>query len=120
MQIGELAHRTGASPRALRHYEARGLLVPERTSGGYRDYSTDDIVRVAQIKTMIDAGLTTAAVKRYLDCARTGDHGTWLEMCPALRAELASVAEFLDRKQAELHERQQRLRAISGSGSSLQ
>lgn len=113
MQIGELASRTGASPRALRHYEERGLLVPERSSGGYRAYSQDDIVRVAQIKTMIDAGLTTASIKRYIACARDGDHGTWLELCPNLRAELASVAQRLDAKQAELSERKQRLHSLA-------
>lgn len=116
MQIGELASRTGASPRALRHYEERGLLVPDRSSGGYRNYDPEDIVRVAQIKTMIDAGLTTAAVKRYLDCARDGDHGTWLELCPNLRAELVAVAERLDAKQAELSERKQRLNRLASVG----
>lgn len=116
MQIGELASKTGASPRALRHYEDRGLIVPERTSGGYRAYSQDDIVRVAQIKTMIDAGLTTASIKRYIACARDGDHGTWLELCPNLRAELASVVECLDAKQAELSERKLRLHALASVG----
>lgn len=116
MQIGELASKTGASPRALRHYEERGLLVPERTSGGYRSYSQDDIVRVAQIKTMIDAGLTTASIQRYIACARDGDHGTWLELCPSLRAELASVVERLDVKQAELSERKQRLHDLAYVG----
>ncbi|MCT1367232.1 MerR family transcriptional regulator [uncultured Kocuria sp.] len=113
MQIGELASRTGASPRALRHYEERGLLFPERSSGGYRDYDPGDIVRVAQIKSMIGAGLTTASIKRYIDCAREGEHGTWLELCPSLRAELNSIAEHLDAKQAELSERKQRLHSIA-------
>lgn len=113
MQIGELASRTGASPHALRHYEERGLLVPERSRGGYRDYDQEDIVRVGQIKSMIDAGLTTASIKRYLDCARDGEHGTWLELCPNLRAALASVAERLDVKQAELSEKLQRLHSLS-------
>ena len=115
MQISELARKTGASARALRHYEERGLIIPERSSAGYRDYVQEDIIRVAQIKTMIDAGLNTASVKRYLDCARDGDHGTWLELCPDLRAELASISECLDRRQAELDGRQQRLHNLASA-----
>lgn len=115
MQISELAKSTGVSARALRHYEDRGLLAPERTSSGYRDYDETDIIRVAQIKTMIDAGLSTATIQRYLDCARAGDHGTSLEMCPSLRAELDSIAERLTSKQAELRLTQQRLDQIAAA-----
>lgn len=113
MQISELARVTGVSARALRHYEDRGLLIPERTHGGHRDYSEEDITRVTQIKTMISAGLNTATIQRYLDCARVGDHGTELEMCPNLRAELDAIAECLNAKQAELRERQQRLHELA-------
>ncbi|MGV9304358.1 MerR family transcriptional regulator [Nonomuraea sp. NPDC003727] len=55
MLISELAELTGASARALRHYEDRGLLVPTRNSSGYRDYSESDVTRVAQIRTMLSA-----------------------------------------------------------------
>lgn len=116
MQIGELAKLTGVSTRALRHYEDRGVLIPERTSGGYRVYTEADITRVAQIKAMISAGLGTATIKRYLDCARVGDHGTSLEMCPNLRAELDSIAECLSTKQTELQQTQRRLRELASIG----
>ena len=116
MQIGELAKSTGASARALRHYEDRGLLVPERTGGGYRDYSAEDVTRVSQIKAMIAAGLGTATIRRYLDCARTDDRGTLLEMCPDLRAELDSLAERLGAEQAELRATQQRLSELGAGG----
>ena len=116
MQISELARLTGVSARALRHYEARGLLLPDRTGGGYRDYDDTDVTRVAQIKTMIDAGLNTATIQQYLDCARSGDHGTSLEMCPNLRAELDGIAERLTRKQAELRRTEQRLHDLAAVG----
>jgi DNA-binding transcriptional MerR regulator len=107
--ISELAELTGVSARALRHYEDRGLLVPVRNSNGYRDYSAGDVTRVAQIRTMIAAGLGTAVIRRYLDCARTGDHGTFLEMCPDLRAELDLLGRRLDARQAEIRETRRRL-----------
>jgi len=37
-RIGELARRTGASPKALRLYEAMGLLPKPRRQGSYRIY----------------------------------------------------------------------------------
>lgn len=113
MQISELAQRTGVSARALRHYEERGLLHPERSSGGYRDYSELDIVRVARIKTMINAGLNTQAIRKYFECARDGEHGTTMEMCPHLRSELEAIAERLSAKQTELYDTQQRLKALA-------
>ncbi len=113
--ISELAELTGASARALRHYEDQGLLVPDRTSAGYRDFSAADVVRVAQIRTMISAGLGTATIRRYLDCVRTGEHGVSLEMCPDLRAELDALAASLEAKQRELREKQQRLSGLAAS-----
>ena len=116
VRIGELAKLTGASTRALRHYEDSGVLVPDRTDSGYRVYSEADITRVAQIKAMIAAGLGTSTIKRYLDCARVSDHGIHLEMCPNLRAELDEIAKSLSTKQTELRQTQQRLNALASPG----
>ncbi|MFB7252508.1 MerR family transcriptional regulator [Microbacterium sp. NPDC056234] len=116
MQIGELARLTGVSARALRHYEDQGVLVPVRTKGGYRDYTEEDVTRVAQIKAMIAAGLNVATIQRYLDCASGGNHGVSLEICPNLRAELTSIAEHIVAKQADLRERQLRLHELASIG----
>jgi DNA-binding transcriptional MerR regulator len=111
--IGELAERAGVSTRALRHYEDRGLLVPERDTNGYRIYADDDVVRVAQIRTMIAAGLGTDPIRRFIDCARTGDHGLSLEMCPDLRAELDALAATLTAQQDTLRQKRVRLCALA-------
>ncbi|WP_067860737.1 MerR family transcriptional regulator [Nocardia shimofusensis] len=115
MLIGELAERTGVSARALRHYEDRGLLHPTRDGNGYRVYAEADVVRVAQIQAMIAAGLGSSIIVRYLECARTGDHGTSLEMCPDLRASLDSVARRLDAQQREIGEMRRRLDGLIDS-----
>ncbi|MEV5838099.1 MerR family transcriptional regulator [Nocardia sp. NPDC052112] len=111
--ISELGKLTGVSARALRHYEDRGLLVPARNSNGYRDYDESDVTRVVQIRTMISAGLATSIIQRYLECARTADHGTFLQMCPDLRAELDAIAERLDARQAELRQARRRLTELA-------
>ena len=113
MLISRLAELTGVSPRALRHYEDRHLLVPERDTNGYRVYSQTDVTRVAQITTMIAAGLGTETIHRYLDCVRTGDHGTSLEMCPQLRADLDALGERLASQQSAIRQTQERLSALT-------
>lgn len=40
--IGDVAKRSGASRKAVRLYEARGILPPaRRTASGYRVYSSE-------------------------------------------------------------------------------
>jgi len=110
--ISELAARTGVSARALRHYEHRGLLAAQRDINGYRVYAEPDVPRVLQIKAMINAGLATSTIRRYIDCARTGEHGTTLEMCPDLRAEIDAISARIDQQQAQLSDTKQRLCAL--------
>jgi DNA-binding transcriptional MerR regulator len=52
-QIGVLAALSGVTPRALRLYEARGLLgEPERAEAGYRLYGTAELVRAIRIRRL--------------------------------------------------------------------
>ena len=57
MRIGELARRTGVSTRLLRYYEEQGLMVPQRSANGYRDYSEEFVDQIAQIRSLLDGGL---------------------------------------------------------------
>ncbi|MFF4400832.1 MerR family transcriptional regulator [Streptomyces sp. NPDC001480] len=68
MRIGELAAATGASPRALRHYEQAGLITSERAANGYRAYDAGAVLRVRNIRNLLDAGLTLDDVRAFLPC----------------------------------------------------
>ena len=50
----------------LRAYEARGLVTPERTDGGTRRYSADDLDRLRRINALLDAGLNLAGIAMVL------------------------------------------------------
>lgn len=50
----------------LRVYERRGLIEPDRTSGGTRLYSRDDIERLHRIRDLLAAGLNIAGIDRVL------------------------------------------------------
>jgi DNA-binding transcriptional MerR regulator len=66
--IGELAKATGTTPRALRHYEQAGLIDAERSANGYRAYADGAVVRVRNIRVLLDAGLTLDDVRVFLPC----------------------------------------------------
>ncbi|MFD3666054.1 MerR family transcriptional regulator [Streptomyces sp. NPDC058659] len=68
MRIGELARRTGVSPRALRHYEQAGLIASARADNGYRVYEEGAVARVANIRYLLDAGLTLDDVSAFRSC----------------------------------------------------
>ena len=66
----------------LRVYEQRGLLTPDRTAGGSRRYSADDVARLERIRDLRADGLNLAGIARVL----------------ALEAEVARLRARLDRK----------------------
>src|SRR4051794_11882725 len=58
LRIGELSRRSGVSPDLLRAWERRyDLLRPERSAGGLRLYSEDDLERVRTMQRHIAAGV---------------------------------------------------------------
>jgi MerR family transcriptional regulator/heat shock protein HspR len=61
---GELV---GMGTQTLRLYEARGLLEPERTQGGTRRYSANDLERLRHIGDLVDAGLNLIGIAMVLD-----------------------------------------------------
>lgn len=50
LRIGALSRVSGASPKALRLYEAQGLLGRVERRGSYRVYSTEQLQRVRLIR----------------------------------------------------------------------
>ena len=52
--------------QTLRLYERHGLLEPDRTDGGTRRYSEQDLERLRRIAQLLDDGLNLAGVARVL------------------------------------------------------
>lgn len=51
LYIGKVAEMSGASRKAIRHYESLGLLPKPRRRGKYRIYSEQDVFLIHMIKT---------------------------------------------------------------------
>ena len=106
MKIGELSHATGASPRSLRYYEEQGLLVPERTANGYREYGPGAVATVGRIRALLGMGLPSAAIRDLLPCEESGpDAGA----CASLQDRLAALRTSMTTEAAELERRSEAL-----------
>ena len=52
--IGEVAERCGINPVTLRAWQRRyGLLKPQRSEGGHRQFDDEDILRIEEIKRLM-------------------------------------------------------------------
>ncbi|MFD9098864.1 MerR family transcriptional regulator [Streptomyces collinus] len=105
MLIGEVARHSGVSARMLRHYDALGLVRPTgRTTGGYREYSAEDVRRIFHVESLRSLGLSLKQIGRALqDPAFTPS---------ALVSDLIRWTEDRLERERELLER---LRAIDAS-----
>lgn len=65
--ISVAAELVGMGTQNLRLYEHRGLLEPDRTEGGTRRYSPDDLDRLRRIGELLAAGLNLAGIAVVLD-----------------------------------------------------
>ena len=68
--ISVAAELVGMGPQTLRLYEARGLLEPQRTTGGTRRYSSNDLDQLRRIGDLLGAGLNLAGIAMVLDLER--------------------------------------------------
>lgn len=70
----EMAERCEISIDTLRYYEREGLLESiERTTGGQRRYSEDDVAWVQILRCLRTTALPVREMKRFAELVRQGD-----------------------------------------------
>ncbi|MFJ9181784.1 MULTISPECIES: MerR family transcriptional regulator [Streptomyces] len=111
--IGDFARYGRVSPRMLRHYDAIGLLIPDRTdpATGYRLYGAAQLARLNRIIALKDLGFTLQQVGAVLD-ERVGPE----ELRGMLRLRRAELAEAVAAASARLTRVEARLRSIESEG----
>jgi DNA-binding transcriptional MerR regulator len=91
MTVGEVADAVGVSAKAIRLWEAKGLLPDiDRTPGGYRVYDESHLAILRFIHQAKTLGMTLADIKRILDPDHAGP------------ARCECVARMLDDRIAEI------------------
>jgi cob(I)alamin adenosyltransferase len=73
MTIGDIADAAGVTARTVRHYESVGLLGPaDRSVGGHRRYTQDDLERLCRVITLRRCGFGLDAIRRLLASSQEG------------------------------------------------
>jgi MerR family copper efflux transcriptional regulator len=74
MQVGDLAHETGKTVRAIHLYEELGLLTPAaRSKGRYRLYGAESLTRIRWIGKLQEMGFSLGDIQTVVrEWARAG------------------------------------------------
>lgn len=121
MKIGDLARSTGVSVRSLRYYEQRRLISARRTPGGQRIYDEDAVERVALIKELFAAGISSDGVVQMLPCIDSGTATPAMVerlVCERARidAEMKRLAATRDRLDQIIVETRRHVRSRAAAG----
>lgn len=100
-KIGEVIERTGFTARALHFYEEEGLIgLISRNAAGHRLYSQADLLRLQQIKTLRQLGVSLADM-------------------PPLLNDAGQLVPQLKRQLSKLHQQRQAIESIEDRVSKL-
>ncbi len=91
--ISVAAELAGVHAQTLRIYERKGLIEPQRTTGGSRRYSDRDITLLRRIQELTNEGVSLVGVRKVMDLED--------ELARA-RARIAELQHALDRARDDL------------------
>ncbi|AKV55014.1 MerR family transcriptional regulator [Bifidobacterium actinocoloniiforme DSM 22766] len=99
MRISEVAGKVNLPISTLRYYERRGIVQPERSLEGYRDYTESDLAWIAFVQRLLEVGMPLVQVEEYSRLRKQGD-----STIPRRLEMLYSQRERLQSKMRELQE----------------
>ena len=97
MNIAEAARRAGLTPKAIRFYEAQGLLKPTRSANGYRAFGDADVHTLKFLKRARDLGFSVEECRALLALYHETDRSN-----AEVRALAESRVKEIDRRLADL------------------
>jgi MerR family copper efflux transcriptional regulator len=114
LYIGKVAGITGASCKAIRHYESIGLIPVPQRRGKYRIYSDQDVFLIHMIKCAQSVGFTLNELKQLV-AAKVSTSGFPLALAndlfnqkrAAVRGQIDAL-EMLDKRLMALKEEMNR------------
>ncbi len=108
---GQLAKITGITAEAIRFYERKGLLNPERNpSTNYRYYDKTAIKRLRFILKAKNHGFTLSEIKELLELSNTTDSS-----CLDIKLKAEEKLQIIEQKIAELQKMKNALNQLISS-----
>ena len=99
MNIGQAAAQSGLPAKTIRYYEEIGLVAPLRSENGYRDFSENDLHKLAFVQRARSLGFSIeecrALLSLYDDRARAS-----ADVNALAKAHLAQIEEKIANLQA--------------------
>ena len=100
--IREVCEKTGLTAHTLRYYEKEKLLPSVgRSAGGFRQYSDEDMEKLAMICCLKNTGMSLQEIAQFMALAREGD-STLQARCEMLKKHRESVLERMEEMQRYL------------------
>jgi Cu(I)-responsive transcriptional regulator len=109
MNIAEAARRAGLTAKAIRFYEAQGLLQPQRASNGYRAFAEPDVHRLRFLRRARDLGFSVDECRELLALYHDGAREPG-----SIRALAEDRVHDLDRRLAQLQSIRRALAQLAG------
>jgi DNA-binding transcriptional MerR regulator len=114
LTVQDAAERLGVTPRTLKYYEERGLVVPSRSKGRYRLYGADDLERFGRVLRLRSLGFSLHGIvemlKRPLEKTEAGQNRyspeSLVDIKNGLRQQLDAIDTRIESVRRELEEAQ--------------
>ena len=104
--IQDVSKKTGLSAHTLRYYEKEGLISGvERTQGGFRQYTDEDLERLGLICCLKNTGMSIQEIAQFVQLTRQGDH--------TLKERVELLREHRERVLAKMEEMQKYLEKVT-------
>ena len=104
--IQDVSKKTGLSAHTLRYYEKEGLISGvERTQGGFRQYTDEDLERLGLICCLKNTGMSIQEIAQFVQLTRQGDH--------TLKERVELLQEHRERVLARMEEMQKYLEKVT-------
>ncbi|MEO3870792.1 MerR family transcriptional regulator [Nonomuraea sp. B12E4] len=65
--VGQVASMLDVQQAFLRRIDNNQIISPRRSAGGQRRYSRNEIVRIQQVVSMMEEGMTLPAIRRITE-----------------------------------------------------
>lgn len=95
MRVKEVAKLANVSVRTLHYYDEIGLLCPDRSPAGYRDYSEKNLERLQAILIGRELGLSLEAIRASFDDPNFDRRAQLLDQQAKLQAEKERLSMML-------------------------